>query len=300
MKRWLILFLCVVCLFGQDNATFRVDVQLVRLLATVKDNSGKPIGGLGKEDFTIFDNGVKQQISVFERQTGQPLSVGILVDISGSTAKELKYETESVSRFLAALFKEGSPEDRASLFLFNWQVTQAVDYTRRHEQIARALRAVKAEAGTSMYDAIYLASGDIRERDGRHVLILISDGGDTFSSKGFHEALEAAHKADAVLYAVLVMPITNDPGRNIGGENALTTMTQTTGGKMFVPNLSDLDGVFDEILRDLRTQYLIGYYPKSVRLTKDRFHKLKVEVGRKDLRVLTRTGYYGEFDSSAK
>jgi len=98
-----------------------------------------------------------------------------------------------------------------------------------------------------------------------------------------------------VFYAILVMPIINDAGRNIGGENALTTLTQGTGGKVFVPSIGPgLDAAFDEILHELRTQYLLGYYPKNVPLTKNPFHTLQVTTKQKDLRVVTRNGYYGE------
>ena len=283
-----------------QEPTFRVDVQLVRLLATIKDATGAPVSGLSKTDFTVFDNGAKQEIALFERHTSQPLSVGVLIDISGSTAKELKYETESVQRFLKALFKGGNPDDRASLYSFNWEVVRAVDYSRRLDIFDRRLKSFKAEAGTALYDAIFLASDDIQEREGRHVLIVVTDGGDTISSKNYHQAMEAAHRADAVLYPILVVPITNDAGRNVGGENALTTMSQTTGGKMFVPTVRDLDSVFEEILRDLRTQYLIGYYPKNVPLTKNRFHKLELKVADQKLRAVTRTGYYGDAESNSR
>lgn len=283
-----------------QEPTFRVDVQLVRLLATVKDHLGKPVSNLKKDDFTLFDNGARQQIALFERHTSQPLSVGILIDISGSTAKDLKYEVDSVNRFLRALFKEGNSEDRAALYAFNWQVSQPLGYSRNVGRFEAELKKLKAEAGTSMYDAIYLASDDIQEREGRHVLIVVTDGGDTISSKSYHEAMEAAHKADSVLYAILVMPITSNAGRNIGGENALTTMSETTGGKMFVPAANDLDDVFSEILRDLRTQYLIGFYPKNAPLNKNRFHRIDLRTGDTNLRVVTRTGYYGDFEGPEK
>ena len=297
----LFLLAAVTALASQaQEPTFRVDVQLVRLLTTVKDQTGAPVSGLSKKDFALYDNGAKQEITLFERHTSQPLSVGVLIDISGSTAKELKYETESVQRFLKALFKEGNPDDRASLYSFNWEVARVVDYSRRLDNFDRRLKTLKAEAGTSMYDAIFLASEDIQEREGRHVLIVVTDGGDTISSKNYHQAMEAAHRADAVLYPILVVPITNDAGRNVGGENALTTMSQTTGGKMFVPTVRDLDSVFEEILRDLRTQYLIGYYPKNVPLTKNRFHKLELKVADQKLRAVTRTGYYGDAESNSR
>jgi Ca-activated chloride channel family protein len=163
----------------------------------------------------------------------------------------------------------------------------------------RNLKRLKGEAGTSMYDAIYLASGDIQDRTGRHVLILVSDGGDTVSSKTYQDALRAAHDADVVLYTILVMPISSDAGRNIGGENALTGLSASTGGKVFAPGVNGLDMAFEEILRDLRTQYMLGFYPKGVPLTKDPFHKLTIKAARPDLRVVSRTGYYGEFISES-
>lgn len=280
---------------AQQAPVFRVDVRLVRLLATVKDDHGRLVGSLVREDFTVFDNGVRQEIAVFERRTEQPLSVSILIDTSGSTAKELRYEIESVQRFLRALFNEGNPQDAAALYSFNYEVTKRTPYTRQFAVFERALRSLKAEAGTSLYDAIYLASQEVRDRAGRHVIVVVTDGGDTTSVKTYHAALEEAQRADAVLYAILVMPITNDAGRNIGGENALIAMTSATGGRVFTPNLgAEMDAAFTEILTDLRTQYLIGYYPKNVPPSRNRFHRVEVKLSRPGLRVLTRSGYYGD------
>jgi VWFA-related protein len=124
--------LTLVCsaLLGQD-ANFKIDVQLVRLLVTVKNPAGDLVGSLESRDFELFDSGVKQSISVFEHQTTQPLSVTLLIDTSGSTAKDLKYETVSLGKFLTALVKEGNPDDAASLYSFNDQVTLLNSYTRR-------------------------------------------------------------------------------------------------------------------------------------------------------------------------
>jgi Ca-activated chloride channel family protein len=276
---------------------FRVDVRLVRLLASVKDSSGRLIGSLSKSDFTILDNGVAQQISLFEHHTEQPLSIALLIDTSGSTGKELRYELDSVERFLNALLREGNTSDAVALYSFNWQVTLLNSFTRRMGRIESNLRLLKSEGGTSLYDAIYLASRDLEMREGRHVIVVVTDGGDTTSTKTYHNALEAAQVADAVMYPVLVMPITNDAGRNIGGENALTTLAASTGGRVFSPSLgAELDNAFSDILRELRTQYLIGFYPRNTPATKDRFHNLRVSVRTPGLRVITRNGYYGDSD----
>jgi Ca-activated chloride channel family protein len=278
-----------------QEAVFKTSVSLVRLLVTVKDAQGAPAIGLQKENFRIFDNGVEQQIALFERHTEQPLSVAILIDNSGSTGKELKYETDSVVRFGKALFGEGNPDDRAALYSFNWEVVQRTAYTHSAQQIDRNLRGLKGEGGTSLYDALWFAARDMDGREGRKVIVVVTDGGDTTSSRTFHQALETVQMADAVIYPILVMPITNDAGRNIGGENALTTFAEGTGGRVFAPSVgAQLDDVFAQILRDLRTQYLIGYYPKNVPRTKDRFHKVKLTVDQPGLRVQTRSGYYGD------
>jgi Ca-activated chloride channel family protein len=280
---------------AQEDLTIHVNVRLVRILATVKDRAGSLVGALTKGDFEVRDNGAPQQVAVFERQTDQPLSVGVLIDTSGSTAKDLKYETDSVMRFVRALLREGNPADTVGLYSFNWQVVKQNGFTRNVAAIEHSLRLLRGEAGTSLYDAVLLASRDIEDREGRKILVVVTDGGDTTSKADFQRATEAAQLADAVIYPILVVPITNDAGRNTGGENALTTMSLRTGGKVFQPAVgAAMDKAFDQIIRDLRTQYLIGYYPKDVPLTKNRFHTLDIATQDPDLRVTARSGYYGE------
>ena len=282
-----------------QQSTFKVDVRLVRLLVTVKDSAGRLISSLNKDDFTVFDNGVRQDISAFERRTEQPLSIAVLVDTSASTGIELKYELDSVLRFLRAVLREGNTEDAVALYSFNWQVTLHSSYTRRIARLEGAVKQLKSEGGTSLYDAIYLASRDLELRDGRHVIVVVTDGGDTTSSKSFHDALQAAQQADTVLYPVVVIPITNEAGRNVGGEHALTTFAAGTGGRIFLPAPgAELDTAFDNILRELRTQYLVGFYPRNVPATKNRFHSLTVNLAAPGLRAITRNGYYGDLEDS--
>jgi Ca-activated chloride channel family protein len=127
------------------------------------------------------------------------------------------------------------------------------------------------------------------------VIVAVSDGGDTTSIKKYADAFESAQSADTIIYPVLVIPITNDAGRNLGGERALDTLASGTGGRVFQPTgAAELDQAFAQILRDLRTQYLVGYYPRNLPADAPRFHPVRVELSRKDLRATTRTGYYGE------
>ena len=146
---------------GDDIPNIRVDVRLVRVLATVRDASGALLGDLAKSEFSVYDNEAEQQIAVFERKTEQPLSVALLVDISGSTAKDLKFEVDSVSRFLRDLFKEGNQEDSVGLYSFNYRVTQETPFSRSPDRLDRALHNLHGSAGTSMYDAIYFAARDL-------------------------------------------------------------------------------------------------------------------------------------------
>lgn len=277
---------------------FRVDVRLIRVLTTVRNSRGELVGSLNKDDFTVFDNGVRQEIAVFDRQTEQPLSMALLVDVSLSTAIELRYETESVSRFLKAVYSEGNSRDAVALYSFSSDVTLLADFTRRRQNIDQQMKLLKPESGTSMYDAIYLACKNLEQRDGRRVLILITDGGDTTSSKNFREALEAAQRADAVLYAILVLPITNEAGRNVGGENALRTLAGDTAGRVFNPPEMGpaVDAAFGDILKELRTQYFLGYYPRGLQPGPGSYHRLEVKVGNPDLRVNPRSGYYEEVE----
>src|SRR5262249_50755963 len=162
--------------------------------------------------------------------TDQPLSVAVLIDNSGSTAKDLKYETESVTRFLRALLREGNPEDAVALYSFNWEIVKQNAFTRNVARVERSLKMLHGEAGTSLYVAIVFPSRDIEERSGGKGLVIVTDGGDTTSRTDFQAAVQAAQLADTVIYPVLVVPITNEVGRNVGGENALTGIAQRTGG----------------------------------------------------------------------
>ena len=278
-----------------QDPILRVDVKLVPVVATVKDSSGALVGSLDRSDFRVRDNGVEQDIAIFERHTEQPLSIALLIDNSGSTAKDLKYEVDSVTRFLRALFREGNPQDTVGLYTFNYVTVLQHHFSRDVPSLERKLRTIRGEAGTALYDAIYLASGELEHRQGRRVMVIVTDGGDTVSNKDFHAALESAQLADSVIYPILVVPIENDAGRNIGGENALTGLARGTGGRVFAPTLgASMDRAFDQIIRELRTQYFLGYYPKNVPLSKDRFHRLEVQVNRPELQVLSRSGYYGD------
>jgi len=276
------------------QSTFKVETRLVRLLVNVRNPEGQMVGSLPRDQFIVYDCGVRQEVSLFERYTTRPLSVALLVDTSGSTRKDWLAEVRSMKRFLSALFREGNERDTAALYTFNYDVTAQSNFTRDARRLEERLRTIKPEGGTSLYDAIHFAASELQRRDGRHVIVLVSDGGNTTSSKAFEDARIAAQRADAVMYPIVIVPIENDAGRNLGGEHALQTLASDTGGRWFDPTVGDaLDKTFEEILRDLRAQYMIGYYPRNLK-DAPKFHPVRVELNRKDLQAQTRTGYYGD------
>ena len=186
-----------------------------------------------------------------------------MLDTSLSTAKELDFERESAKRFVRNLLGPGSHRsDQVGVFQFSVYVELLTGFTASTKRLDKALNRIQADSGTSMYDGILLAAGQLRRRPGRKVMIIITDGGDTTSNVPYRKALQEAHAVDAVIYGIIVMPITADAGRNVGGENALKALATSTGGTTFVQHAgTDLDRAFNEILRNLRTQYLIAYYP---------------------------------------
>jgi len=170
------------------------------------------------------------------------------------------------SNIRRSLFGGGNAADAAALYSFNADITLEAGWTHSAERIERALGRLHSDGATALYDAITLSAHDLTGRGGRHVVIVVTDGGDTFSKANYQQALEAAHGADAILYAVVIVPVAEDPGRNTGGEHALVAMAGSTGGRAFLPGTQqELDDAFGEILRDLRTQYLLAYYPRAWR-----------------------------------
>lgn len=292
----------ILCMAGpaiaQETPAFRTNVTLVHVVATVKNRAGELVGALRKDDFEIYDNGARQDIAVFERQTEQPLSVVLMIDTSGSTGKDLKYETDSASRFLRALLSEGNPRDAVALYGVNADVTLLRDFTHNYASLEQQFRLLHPEGATALFDAIFWGSQSLEKREGRKAIVIVTDGDDTYSKTTSHQALEAAHLADAVIYPVVVVPIANDAGRNIGGEHVLTFMAEGTGGRTFLPALGpDLNKAFADIVTELRTQYLLAFYPRGSQSTKDRFHRLEVRVKGPELQVSARNGYYGEVEA---
>ncbi len=280
----------------EPAATFKVNVKLVNVFATVTDQNGAPIGGLKKDDFKLYEDGVPQNIAVFARESALPLSIVLGIDASLSTRKDLPLEIESARRFAKAILR---PVDALSVMQFSEIVKEVVPFTSDLPRIERGIGNVRTGAATALYDAIYLGSEALDKRQGRKVMVLITDGGDTMSQTSYQEAVRAAQISETILYAIIMVPIEASAGRDLGGEHALIQITKDTGGKYYYANsINQLDQAFQQISDELRTQYLLAYYPPKKAY--DEFRRIKIEVNPSAAnlppgtlpRVSNRTGYY--------
>jgi len=261
----------------QPNSTFKVNVKLVSVFATVTDANGAPVVDLKKDDFTVAEDGIPQKIAVFDQQSDVTLSIVLAVDASGSVRKDIKLELDSAKRFIAATLHA---KDTASIYQFSEVVQELVHFTSDVKRLDRGIDNIRVGAATALYDAIYLGSNALADREGRKVLVLITDGGDTMSAVKYPDAVRAAQQADALVYSIIIVPIASNAGRNTGGEHALIQLSHDTGGKHYFANTAkSLDEAFQQISRDLRTQYLLGYYP-SQRLADSDFRRISVIINR--------------------
>ena len=273
--------------------TLKVDVKLVNVYVTVTDGHGGPVAGLKKENFTLQEDGRDQTISVFDKESAVPLSIALAIDTSLSTRHDLPLEQASAKRFARAIMR---PVDALSVFGFSETVLQSTSYTSDLKRIDDGIDHIRLGAATALFDAVFLASRSLDRRQGRKVLVLITDGGDTVSKVDYKEAVRAAEEAEGIVYSIIVVPIENSAGRETGGEHALIQLSEDTGGKYYyATSMSQLDEAFRQISDELRTQYLLAYYP-SERTSNSQFRRIQVSVsGPPDTaiyRVRHRAGYY--------
>ena len=278
-----------------SEPTFKVDVKLVNVYVTVTDQQGAPIGDLTKSDFSLTEDGVPQKISLFSKESQLPISIVLAVDTSSSTRKDIRLELEAARKFIHSIIR---PQDAISLYAFATDVSEMVSFTSKLHQIDSAISQVQVGGATSLYDAIYLGSKALMKREGRKVMVLITDGGDTASTLDYKEALRAAQQSEALVYSLIDVPVEASAGRNTGGEHALIQIANDTGGKYYyVSSVFELDKAFEQISDELRTQYLLAYYPVSRRAASD-FRQIDVlahshDSGSNDqLVVRARRGYY--------
>jgi Ca-activated chloride channel family protein len=276
----------------ETSSTLKIDVKLVNVFVTVTDDRGTPVANLKKENFSLEEDGHEQKISVFDRESALPLSIVLAVDTSLSTRRDLALELQSARHFASTILR---PVDALSLYSFSEIVSETVPFTSDLKKIDRGVDRMRLGSATALYDALYLGAQALDSRQGRKVMVVITDGGDTVSKVSYKEAVRAAQEAEAILYSIIVVPIESSAGRDTGGEHALIQLSEDTGGKYFYANsLPQLNEAFRQISEELRTQYLLAYYP-SQKLSDSEFRRIAVNINadsQAKYKVRHRTGYY--------
>ena len=296
-------------LLAQDLPSIKVDVDLVNILASVRDKRGALIPNLQKEDFTILEDGKAQPIKYFTKETDLPLTIGLLVDVSGSQRNLIDIERSAASQFFRDVLRK---KDLAFLISFGEESELLQDYTGSPRLLTEGLGQLPVSSGVSgihpgpvptigsprgtvLYDAIYLAANDkLKGEVGRKVIVVITDGVDQGSRLTRNQAIEAAQKSDAVIYSIDY----SDPrayagfGFGGGGEAELRKMSDETGGRVYkVDRRHTLDQVFKELQDEMRSQYSIAYTPTN-EVKDGGYRHLEVRLGNKDLKAQARKGYY--------
>lgn len=293
-------------LAGQEPAqgpTLKSSVNLVNLFVTVRDKHKRIVPNLAKDDFRVFEDNQEQKIAFFSKEVTLPITLGLLLDTSGSEQDMLAAIQEAGSRFMNRVMRKG---DEAMVLSFDTDVDLLADFTEDRASLDRAIHRSRINApmgggminpgplptgnltGTALYDAIYLACNDkLATEAGRKAIVIVTDAQDEGSKMRLEDAIEAAQRTDTVIHILLVA----DPRFGANGGVA-KKLTEETGGRMIsVSSEKKLEQAFDEISEELRSQYTVGYYPADT--AKDgRFRKVKVEMANKDYKALTRKGYY--------
>jgi len=282
---------------SQAAQDLKVSVDLVNVQFSVTDRRGRFVPGLTAQDFKLEEDGRRQEIRNFARENELPLTLALLIDTSPSVAPVLEEEKATAGAFLESILRD---KDLALVIGFDRSVTLLQDYTDNLRLLKQSIDELEIGGGTSIYDAVYLASGEkLKDEAGRKAIILISDGEDTTSKVKLTEALMAAHKSNAVVYA-----ISNSPGggffspggisvgRRGGDLGTLRKFSEETGGSTFVINNEHgFKKIFDQIAEELRSQYSLGYV--SLNTARDgKYRQIKITARQSGYTVKARRGYY--------
>ncbi|HTA70217.1 MAG TPA: VWA domain-containing protein [Bryobacteraceae bacterium] len=297
--------------FAQDEPTIKVEVQLVNILFNVRDKRGGLVGSLNKDDFSIFEDGKQQEVKYFNRETDLPLTIGLLIDVSASQGNLIDIERNAAYQFFGSVLRK---QDLAFLISFGSEAELLQDYTNSATLLRRGLEGLQVNSdvgglhpgpvptisqprGTILYDAVYLAASDqLKGQVGRKVLVLITDGEDQGSRYKIAQAIEAAQRADAIIYGFYYVDRAFYYGHGLvfGGvsDSELRRMAEETGGHVFhVDKKLPLQDAFSELQNEMRSQYAIGY--TSTNANKDgTFRKIEIKTNNKDWKVQARKGYY--------
>jgi VWFA-related protein len=288
--------------------TVKVRVNVVQVFFNVKDKHGALMPNLTKDDFEIFEDSKAQTVKYFAAESNLPLTLGILIDTSGSQLRVLDMEKEVGAAFLKQILTD---KDEAFVIDFNVDADLVQDFTRDVHRLQNALNKVKINAGVSfgnggpvptssqrgtvLYDAVYLSAHDMLAKEvGRKAMILLTDGEDEGSQLKIKDAIEASQKADAIVYVLLCADrgLYFSQGMGYSGESEMRKLTEATGGRVInVGNKFDkLREAFDQIATELRSQYNIGYTPTNEKLDGS-YRKLEIK-SKQNYKIQARAGYY--------
>jgi VWFA-related protein len=296
MKRLAVLLLLLVTALSavaQDVLTIKVGVDLVNVLFTVTDRKGRLVSGLTQKDFALEEDGKKQEIRHFSNDNDSPLTLGLVIDTSPSVRPVFAEEKVTAVAFLESVLQDG---DLAMVIGFDRSVTLVQDYTDSVRYLRTAINELEIGGGTSMFDAVYLATREkLSKETGRKALILISDGEDTTSRIRLTEALIAAHQSDSVIYA-----ISNSNGGGFGrfrnqgdgDSGTLKKLSEETGGNLFfVRGPGDFEKIFAQIERELRSQYSLAYSSSNAKMD-GKYRRIRIIPRDSSLQITARKGYY--------
>ena len=292
------------------QATLKVSTVVVNVYAIVKDKRGRLISNLNKENFELTEDHVPQQIGYFSRETDSRLTLGIMIDTSPSQEQLLAAEQEQARAFIQRVLR---PKDLAFVLRFDVEVELLQDFTSEQRLLGRAIdntvineggyqllpqpSAGTTVGGTHLHDALYLASNELMKSNvGRKVVILLTDGEDQGSKVTSSGALEAAEKADVIIYSVALVDSSFYWAQGLAsrGNSVLKKLSEETGGRMVrVNQVRDTGAAFREIADELRAQYFLGYSPSN-KLRDGSFRRIRVRVRNRNYRVRVRRGYYAQ------
>jgi VWFA-related protein len=290
---------------SQDQPTFSTELKVVNIIATVRNKTGALVGGLDKDDFSLSEDGRPQTIRYFAHETDLPLTLGLMVDTSGSQVKVLDQERGASLRFLDRVFRDG--KDRVFIMQFDTSVQVRQPLTSSIKKLDDAMAYVDGETmrqirmqgggGTLLYDAVVRASNEImKKQTGRKALIVLSDGVDFGSEGGLNDAIEAAQRADTLIYSILY----SDPGAygifggDHDGRRVLQRMSEDSGASFFeVSKKQTVDNMFAILEEELRNQYSLGYVSDKP-VTLSEFRAIQLTAKQKGLQVQARRRYWAQ------
>jgi VWFA-related protein len=286
----LVLFAALLTAAPPRQFQVKVDVDLVNVLFSATDKNGRMITGLTANDFTIEEDGKRQQIALFSRERELPLTLALLMDISPSVEPVFDEEKRTAGAFLQSVLGK---RDLALVMSFDKGVTLVQDYSEDVPTLRAAIEdlTISKRGGTSLFDAVYLAAGEkMAKESGRKAIVVMSDGDDSTSKYDLGKAMIAVQKSNAVVYTI----------SNSGNPKTLRSMAEDTGGVAFkVDKKGDLEKIFAQISTELRTQYSIAYHSNNP--TKDgKYRRIKIEPTSGNMMVRAKKGYYAPTEASAR